>query len=159
MIKRWKIFIIFSLLLIAVQYNFAENAVTTIYFFESAVCPHCKQANEYFVKNKHRMQKIKLIKYELLNKNGVMDQNNKKNLQILVAMLEKIKKQKGDKPFIYHERIAYNYYTRNGLPYYKSADKYSKKDEPVPVPLFIINDTVYLGFDNFVITKIEQMMK
>lgn len=138
---------------------YAHNAVTTIYFFESAVCPHCKQANEYFTAHKHKMKNIRIIKYELINKNGIMDHNNKKNLKILVTMLENIKKQKGDTPFIYHERIAYNYYTKNGLPYYKSADKYSKKDEPVPVPLFIINDTVYLGFDNFVISKIEQNIK
>lgn len=150
---------VFTLCLFILQSVFGESTVTTIYFFESAVCPHCKQANQYFMNNKHRMQKIRLLKYELLNKNGVMDQNNKNNLQILVSMLEKIKKQKGDKPFIYLERVAYTYYTKNGLPYYKSTDRYSKKDEPVPVPLFIINDTVYLGFDNFVISKIEQIMK
>lgn len=151
---------VIAVVLIIVSYSgLANTAVTTIYFFESAVCPHCRQANEYFEKNKHRMQKVKIIKYELLNKNGIMDQNNKKNLQTLVSMLEKIKKQKGDKPFIYFERIAYSYYTKDGLPYYKSPDRYSKKDEPVPVPLFIINDTVYLGFDNFVISKIEQSIK
>lgn len=153
-----KLFFVTCILLIVSYASSANTGVTTIYFFESAVCPHCKQANEYFEKNKQRMHKIKLIKYELLNKNGVMDQNNKKNLQILVFMLEKIKKQKGDKPFIYFERVAYSYYTKNGLPYYKSANRYSKKDEPVPVPLFIINDTVYLGFDNFVIKKIEQLL-
>ena len=151
-----KVFIVAFFLLTASYSGSANTGVTTIYFFESAVCPHCKQANEYFEKNKQKFQKIKIIKYELLNKNGVMDQNNKKNLQILVSMLEKIKKQKGDKPFIYFERVAYSYYTKNGLPYYKSADRYSKKDEPVPVPLFIINDTVFLGFDNFVISKIEK---
>lgn len=151
---------VIAVVLLTVTYSgFANTAVTTIYFFESAVCPHCRQANEYFEKNKYRMQKVKIIKYELLNKNGIMDQKNKKNLQILVSMLEKIKKQKGDNPFIYQERIAYNYYTKNGLPYYKSQDRYSKKDDPVPVPIFIINDTVYLGFDNFVISKIEQSIK
>lgn len=159
MIKIWNALVILSLLLITLWYGYAESAVTTIYFFESAVCPHCKQANEYFIKNKNRMKNVKIIKYELLNKNGVMGENNKKNLKILVSMLEKIKKQKGDTPFIYHERVGYTYYTKNGLPYYKSADRYSKKDEPVPVPLFIINDTVYLGFDNFVISKIEQTIK
>ncbi|MGQ9843372.1 MAG: hypothetical protein ACUVRK_07375 [Spirochaetota bacterium] len=153
-----KLFCVICILLIVSYASSANTDVTTIYFFESAVCPHCKQANDYFGKNMQRLHKIKLIKYELVNKNGVMDQNNKKNLQILVTMLEKIKKQKGNKPFIYYERVAYGYYTRNGLPYYKSADRYSKKDEPVPVPLFIINDTVYLGFDNFVIKKIEQLL-
>ncbi len=151
------LFVLLSIMLF-VYIAVAESAVKTIYFFESAVCPYCKQANEYFLKNKSRMHRIKVIKYEVLNKYGTMDQNNKKNLKILVAMLEKIKSKKGDTPFIYHERKSYTYYTKNGLPYYKSADRYSKKDEPVPVPLFIIGDTVYLGFDNYVISQIEKLL-
>lgn len=148
--------IIISILLLA-NSLWAKEKVTTIYFFESAICPHCKQANEYLAKNSHRFKQVKIIKYQLVNKNGVMDETNKKNLKILVSMLNAIQQKKGNTPFIYYERVAYEYYEKNGIPYYKSANRYSKKDEPIPVPLFIINDTVYLGFDQFVKSALEQL--
>jgi glutaredoxin len=85
-----------------------------------------------------------------------MNETNKKNMRAMVSMLEAIKKKKGAAPFVYQERLQYEYYTKNGMPYYKREERYSRKDEPMPVPVFIINDKAYVGFGQYVISSIEK---
>lgn len=160
--KKLIVFFFAIALLIGISpYISGAKTKTTLHFFESAVCPSCKKADEYLnspaVKN--RFKEIAVIKYELINKEGLIGAINKKNIRILVAMLDAIKAKKGDAPFILRDRLEYQYYSKNGVPYHKREDRYSRKDEPLPVPLFLIDDKLYVGFNQYVMNELDKAVK
>ena len=75
-------------------------------------------------------------------------------------MLETIKKSKGAEPFIFRDRLPHEYYQKEGIPYHKRDDRYTgRRDEPLAVPIFIVKDRVYVGFNQHVADKLAETVK
>ncbi len=101
---------------------------------------------------------LKIVYYQLINESGRLDSLNRANVAKLVQMLENIKRRKGDVPFIREGVHEYHYYTKNGIPYYRREDRYSRKDEPMPIPVFIFNDQVYVGYNRYLEAAIKKAL-
>ena len=132
-----------------------------IHFFGSPLCPSCVEAQSYFDSSagRQRLLNARVIRYDIVNDRGEMDAAGKKNMGILVQKLEDIKKVKGDQPFIVRDRQLYEYYQKNGIPYHRREERYSRRDEPLPIPVFIVNESVYAGFNQHVISELARAVR
>ncbi|OQA95886.1 MAG: hypothetical protein BWY23_02231 [Spirochaetes bacterium ADurb.Bin218] len=74
-------------------------------------------------------------------------------------MCSEIKTRTKANNFVYFRRDVYEFYINKGLPYFKKEDKYSRKDEPFPTPIFVIGDRVVLGFNPELIQSSMMLVK
>ncbi|HPS58387.1 MAG TPA: hypothetical protein PK514_09795 [Spirochaetota bacterium] len=140
----------------------AASGKKNVYYFYAEYCEACKRAADHFKKPAKLADGASWI-YEDLNfiSYRIVDEQNKlvkKNINKLINMCESIKKRTGKSEFIYYDRDTYEYHTKNGLPYYKKQNRYAKKDDPFPTPVFIIGDRVILGFNLNLISAVKSRL-
>jgi len=135
----------------------AQQAKSKVYYFYADNCVSCKQAQAFY--NKPESLKdggnwthngITFTAYR------IADSGNKKiqkNIDILNNICSAIGKKKGDNNFVYFRRDVYEYYKNKSLPYFRKEEKYSRKDEAFPTPVFVIGDRVVLGFNQDLIQQ------
>ncbi len=129
----------------------AQQGKGKVFYFYADNCSACKQAQAFY--NKPESLKdggswihngITFIAYKIADSNN---QVITKNINTLNNMCALIGKRKGDNNFIYFRRDVYEYYKHKGLPYFRKEEKYSRKDEAFPTPIFVIGERVVLGFN------------
>ena len=132
----------------------------TVHFFESAVCPSCAQAKRFFDDYADK-NNIRVIQYEVRNSSNIVDKQNMANINRLVSMLKAIDKRLAKKPFIYDSSMkAYPFYTEKGVPYYKKRiSKTLELKKELPVPVFIIGDSVVAGFQKSLLIRLINQEK
>lgn len=126
--------------------------IKTVYFFWAENCSACKEAHSFYKKpagikdgSSWNYNNIKFISYR------IVDENNRTipaNMNKINNMCSDIAKKTGNGNFVHFRRDIYEYYKNKNLPYYRKEEKYSRKDEPFPTPVFITGDRVILGFNN-----------
>lgn len=141
----------------------AEKPVKTVYFFYAENCTACKEAHNFYKKPQGQKDGtpwtydgIKFIPYR------IVDENNKivlKNMDRLTGMCESIAQKTGNNNFVYYRRDVYEYYKNKNLPYFRKEEKYSRKDEPFPTPIFVTGNRVVLGFNQELIQKAIDSVK
>ena len=129
----------------------------TVYYFWAQNCSACKEAQAFYKKpdgikdgSPWIYNGIKFVPYR------IVDENNKiitKNMNQLNSMCDTIKKNSGSVNFVYFRRDIYEYYKNNNIPYYRKDEKYSRKDEPFPTPIFVAGNRVVLGFNQDLLQK------
>ncbi|HPF07017.1 MAG TPA: hypothetical protein PK293_13350 [Spirochaetota bacterium] len=147
---KLKVTIIFAALIAASTLQ-AQQGRGKVYYFYADNCAACKQAQAFYNKpdglkdgGSWTHNGITFIAYK------IADSNNKvinKNINTLNNLCTAIGKRKGDNNFVYFRRDIYEYYKNKGLPYFRKEEKYSRKDEAFPTPVFVIGDRVVLGFN------------
>ncbi len=147
---KLKITIIFAALIAASTLQ-AQQGRGEVYYFYADNCAACKQAQVFYNKpgglrdgGSWTHNGITFIAYK------IADSNNKvinKNINTLNNLCTAIGKRKGNNNFVYFRRDIYEYYKNKGLPYFRKEEKYSRKDEAFPTPVFVIGDRVVLGFN------------
>lgn len=145
---KLKISIIIAALLAASSLQAGQGKV---YYFYADNCSACKEAQAYYKKpdglkdgGTWTYNGITFTAYR------IVDANNRvvaRNIDVLNSMCAAIGKRKGDNKFVYFRRDIYEYYKNKGLPFYRKEDKYSRKNEAFPTPVFVIGDRVVLGFN------------
>lgn len=143
--------------LIAASSLQAQQVKGKVYYFYADNCVSCKEAQAFYKKpeglkdgGSWNYNGITFIAYR------IADSGNKivsGNISILNNMCAAIAKRKGDGKFVYFRRDVYEYYKNKGLPYFRKEDKYSRKDEAFPTPVFVIGDRVVLGFNQELIQQ------
>ena len=137
----------------------SQTGVKTVYYFYAENCSACKQAESHFKKpagikdgESWRNGMYTFVPYRIVDgSNRIQNTNMKK----LTDMCDELKKRLGSSEFVYFRREKYEYYKKNNLPFYKKEDKYNRRDDAFPTPVFIIGDRVVLGFN---LTLIQQSM-
>jgi len=129
----------------------------TVYYFWAENCSACKDAQAFYKKpdgikdgSSWINNGIKFVPYR------IVDGNNKiisKNMDQLNSMCSSIAKKTGSGNFVYFRRDVYEYYKNKNLPYFRKEEKYSRKDEPFPTPIFVIGNRVVLGFNQDLVQK------
>jgi hypothetical protein len=129
----------------------------TVYLFYAENCTACKEAHSFYKKPaglkdgaSWTFNGIKFIQYR------IVDENNKiisKNMNRLTGMCLSIAKKTGNSNFVYYRRDIYEFYKNKNLPYFRKEEKYSRKDEPFPTPVFITGNRVVLGFNQELVQK------
>ena len=141
------------------------NAVSNkkIYYFYAENCESCRKSAAYYKKpdkiqdgNSWKYDDITIIPFRIVDGDNMIV---RRNLDILINMCEGIKKKSGKNGFVYFDRDTYEYYSKNGLPYYMKEDRYARRDEAFPTPVFIIGDRVVLGFNLNLINKALGVLK
>jgi len=141
----------------------AQTGTKTIYYFYAENCSACKQAEAHFKKPagikdgeswRHGMNTF--VSYRIVDGSNKVQMNNIKKL---TDMCDALSKKLGTAEFVHFRRDKYQYYKKNNLPYYKKDDKYSRRDDPFPTPIFIIGDRVILGFNLTLIQQSISLMK
>ena len=134
-----------------------------VYYFWAANCSACKEAQAFYkkpagIKNGENWvyNGIKFISYRIVDENNKLDLKNMKQLN---SMCEAIAKKTGNGNFVYFRRDIYEYYKNKNLPYYRKEEKYRRKDEPFPTPIFVIGERVVLGFNQDLIQKSINALK
>ncbi len=118
-----------------------------IHFFKSQICPHCKQAEKELPAVLRRYPRITMITYDVRNVMNQADAVNRQNLVKLIAMLQRIQARNGGKPFIYEGNSPHAFALVNGVPYYiKKLSEVTTIKKEVPIPVFIVGDKVYVGY-------------
>lgn len=134
----------------------AEGAEKRLYlhFFKSQICPHCKQAEKELPSVLRRYPRITMIAYDVRNAMNQVDAVNRRNLGTLIAMLQQINARNGGRPFIYEGNTPHAFVLVNGVPYYmkKLSDVTTIKKE-VPIPVFILGNRVYVGYQSSVLNQ------
>jgi hypothetical protein len=135
----------------------AEKPGKTVYFYYAENCTACKEAHNFYKKPLGQKDGIswtdKGINFVAYR---IVDENNKiisKNMDRLTGMCGSITKKTGNSNFVYYRRDVYEYYKNKNLPYFRKEEKYSRKDEPFPTPIFVIGNRVVLGFNQELIQK------
>ncbi len=127
----------------------ADGAESRLYlhFFKSQVCPHCRLAEKELPAVIKRYPRITMVTYDVRNAMNQVDAVNRQNLGKLIAMLQQIHARTGGRPFIYEGNTPHAFVLVNGVPYYvkKLSDVTTIKKE-VPIPVFILGDRVYVGY-------------
>jgi hypothetical protein len=142
---------------------FARTAIKTVYLFYAENCTACKEAHNFYRKpaglkdgSSWTHGSIKFIPYR------IVDENNKiipSNMKRLTDMCASIAKKTGSSNFVYYRRDIYEYYKNKNLPYFRKEEKYSRKDEPFPTPVFIAGNRVILGFNQDLLQKALDSME
>ncbi|MBP7738707.1 MAG: hypothetical protein KA369_22215 [Spirochaetes bacterium] len=137
----------------ALRADGAENRLY-LHFFKSQVCPHCKQAEKELPPVLKRYPRITMVAYDVRNAMNQVDASNRQNLGKLIAMLQQIQARNGGKPFIYEGNTPHAFVLVNGVPYYmkKLSDVTTIKKE-VPIPVFILGNRVYVGYQASVLNQ------
>ncbi len=135
----------------------------TVYYFWAQNCSACKEAEVFYKKpadikdgSSWNYNGIKFVPYK------IVDENNKiisKNMNQLNGMCASILKKTGTGNFVYFRRDVYEYYKNKNLPYYRKEEKYSRKDEPFPTPVFVVGNRVVLGFNQDLLQKAIDAVK
>jgi hypothetical protein len=135
----------------------------TVYYFWAENCNACKEAQAFYKKPdgikdgaSWTHNGIKFVSYRLADGNNKL---NSANMNQLNNMCSAITKRTGSSSFVYFRRDVYEYYKNKNLPYYRKEEKYSRKDEPFPTPVFVIGDRVILGFNQDLIKKALDAVK
>lgn len=131
-----------------------------LYMFESPVCVVCKRAKKEL--QGISSAKITIKYFQVLNKKGRQDAAAKRNIRKLKSKLKKIKKKMGKRPFVYEAGTgkAYPYKLYNKVPHYLkriSASTVLKKE--MGVPIFILDNDVFVGYNNYVKREIFKRLK
>lgn len=139
------------LLFTGVLYTLNGAQQVTVYYFWAQNCSACKEASIYYKRPENTKDGsswthngIKFIPYRITDENNRMIGGN---IRQLTNMCDTIQSKTGKAGFVYYRRDVYDYYKNKGIPYYKKEDKYNRKDEPFPTPVFIIGNRVVLGFN------------
>ena len=139
--------------------NYPLNAAQdkTVYYFWAQNCSSCKEAQAFYKKpdgskdgSSWIFNGIKFVSYRIVDENNRIIQTNINKLNVMCAA---IAKRTGDGNFVYFRRDIYEYYRNKNLPYYRKQEKYSRKDEPFPTPVFITGNRVVLGFNQDLLQK------
>lgn len=141
----------------------SQIPVKTVYLFYAENCVACKEAHSFYKKpaglkdgSSWTYNRIKFITYR------IVDENNriiKPNMKRLTDMCAAIAKKSGTSNFVYYRRDVYEYYKNKNLPYFRKEEKYSRKDEPFPTPVFIAGNRVVLGFNQDLVQKAIESVK
>lgn len=122
----------------------------TVYYFWAQNCSACREAHMFYKKPENikdgsswTYNGIKFVSYRIADENSKIIGGNIKQL---TNMCDAILKNTGKAAFVYYRRDVYDYYKNKNIPYYRKEEKYSRKDEPFPTPVFVIGDRVVLGF-------------
>ena len=75
------------------------------------------------------------------------------NIKKLTDMCDSLVKKTGTSEIVYYRREKFEYFKKNLIPYYKKDNKYSRKNEAFPTPVFVIGERVILGLN---LSLIEQ---
>jgi thiol-disulfide isomerase/thioredoxin len=147
----------FIIILFGGKYTLEAASDKTVYYFWAENCSACKEAQAFYRKpadikdgSSWTYNGIKFIPYK------IVDGNNKvisKNINQLTGMCAAIVKRTGTGNIVYFRREIYEYYKNKNLPYYRKEEKYSRKDEPFPTPVFVIGNRVILGFSQDLVQK------
>lgn len=123
-----------------------------MHFFKSQVCPHCKQAENDLPGILRRYPRITMFSYDVRNARNQVDAVNRQNMGRLITMLQQIHARIGGKPFIYENNTAYPFALVNGVPYYlKKLSETTTVKKEVPVPVFILGNRVYVGYQSSIL--------
>jgi len=149
--------------LFQVQMLYGQNKIKAVYLFYAENCIACKEAHAFYRKpaglkdgSSWTYSGIKFITYR------IVDENNKiisSNMKRLTDMCTAIAKKTGNNNFVYYRRDIYEYYKNKNLPYFRKEEKYSRKDEPFPTPVFITGNRVVLGFNQDLLQKAIESVK
>lgn len=141
----------------------AQQGKGKVFYFYADNCSACKQAQAFYNKPEGMQDGgswthngITFTAYK------IADSNNRvitKNINTLNNLCAAISKRKGDNNFVYFRRDVYEYYNNKGLPYFRKEEKYSRKDEAFPTPVFIIGNRVVLGFNQDLIQQALSTVK
>jgi len=155
-----KLIIIPCLLTVLIFSAFIElkaSSGKTVYYFWAQNCSACKDAQTFYKKpdnikdgSSWVYNGTKFISYR------IVDENNKiisKHMNLLNGMCTAITKKTGTANIVYFRRDIYEFYINKNLPYLRKEEKYSRKDEPFPTPIFITGNRVVLGFNQDLIQK------
>jgi hypothetical protein len=135
----------------------------TVYFYYAENCTACKEAHNFYKKPQGQKDGtswtyngIKFMPYRIVDdKNKIISGN----MDRLTGMCGSIAKKTGNSNFVYYRRDVYEYYKNKNLPYFRKEEKYSRKDEPFPTPIFVIGNRVVLGFNQELIQKAIDSVK
>ena len=128
-----------------------QEQTIVIHFFSSALCPVCKKAADDIGRLSAPGKKLKIIRYQLSDRNGKIDI---KNLRVLTTKLRAIDTSIRGQPFIVHQGKKYSFHEEKGMPFYLkriSATRVLKKE--IPVPFFIIRDSAYIGYNRSILQR------
>ncbi len=135
----------------------------TVYYFWAENCTACKEAQAFYKKPdvikdgaSWTHNGIKFISYRIVDGNNKVHSGNMNRLN---NMCSDITKKTGSSNFVYFRRDVYEYYKNKNLPYYRKEEKYSRKNEPFPTPVFLIGNRVVLGFNPDLIKKALDAVK
>jgi thiol-disulfide isomerase/thioredoxin len=137
------------------------EAPVVIHFFESALCPACKRAKE-FLSDYAPRNNVRVVYYEVRDKNDAITPSNRRNIGTLSAMLDRIDRSNGHRPFIHDDTMrAFPYLDVKGVPHYeKRISQSTVLKKEVPVPFFIIGERAIAGFQkNLIIRFVDQEKK
>lgn len=155
---------VFSLLIISsCKFPLIAASDVTVHYFWAENCSACKEAQVFYNKpadikdgSQWIYNGIKFVSFK------IVDGNNKvisKNISKLISMCDGIAKKTGSGNFVYYRRDIYEFYKNKNLPYFRKEDKYSRKDEPFPTPVFVIGNRVVIGFNQELVQKSIQAAK
>ena len=125
-----------------------------VHFFTSGVCAVCKQAERELPAMLARHPRLELRTHEVRDAQNRVTDIHRRNLALLVRMLQDISTRTKGAPFIYEGRTAHAFVAAGGVPYYEkkiSAATTVKKE--VPVPVFILGDRVYIGYRREILSQ------
>lgn len=135
----------------------SQVPVKTVYLFYAENCIACKEAHAFYKKpaglkdgSSWTHGRIKFITYRIVDENNKIISGNMKRLTDICAA---ITKKTGNSNFVHYRRDVYEYYKNKNLPYFRKEEKYSRKDEPFPTPVFITGNRVILGFNQDLLQK------
>ncbi len=132
----------------------SKEARLQVYFFTSGVCPICKQAGRELPAMLRRYPRLELRTYEVRDAQNRVTDLHRRNMGTLMRLLQAIQLRTKGAPFIYERRTAYPFVAVRGVPYYEkklSATTTVKKE--VPVPVFILGDRVYVGYQQEILSQ------
>lgn len=131
--------------------------VKTVYYFWAQNCSSCKEAHAFYKKpegiedgSSWVYNGIKFVPYRIVDENNTIIRTN---INTLNGMCAVIVKKTGSGNFVYFRREIYEYYKNKNLPYYRKQEKYNRKDEPFPTPIFVVGERVVLGFNQDLLQK------
>jgi hypothetical protein len=153
----------FALIIFGGRFVLEAASDKTVYYFWAENCTACKEAQAFYKKpadikdgSSWTFNGIKFVPYK------IVDGNNKiitKNVNQLTNLCAAIVKKTGTSNIVYFRRDIYEYYKNKNLPYYRKEEKYSRKDEPFPTPVFVIGNRVVLGFSQELVQKAIDAVK
>lgn len=141
----------------------AQQGKGKVFYFYADNCSACKEAQAFY-KKPEGLKDGGTWTYNgiVFTAYKIADSGNKvvtKNINTLNNMCAAIGKKKGDNKFVYFRRDVYEYYKNKGLPYYRKEEKYSRKDEAFPTPVFVIGERVVLGFNQDLVQQAINAVK
>jgi hypothetical protein len=132
----------------------SSGGILQVHFFTSGVCAVCKQAAGELPAMLASHPRLRLRTYEVRDAMNRVTDTHRRNMALLVRLLQEIKTRTKGGRFIYEGRTAHAFVAVRGIPYYEkkiSATTTVKKE--IPVPVFIMGDRVYVGYRKEIISQ------